>query len=145
MPDDTGGRGDGLTDRLADELAVRNVVARLAQLADHGDLDDYVQLFTTDASWEFPGGPRRGRADIRAGAEDRRASGVTGPGSATRHVITTLAVDVVDGTTAEADSYWLFVRETTSSPTIFNMGHYHDTFRFEDGAWRLARRQIVLG
>lgn len=136
---------DNPIERLADELAIRNLVARIAHGADFGAIDDYVMHFTEDAVWDFPPAPRKGRADIRAGAEERRASGLTGPGAASRHVITTVAVDVGADGTATADSYWIFYRQTTTTPTIFNMGHYHDTFRREDGTWRLARRDITLG
>jgi uncharacterized protein (TIGR02246 family) len=129
----------------ADELAIRNLIARVAHLADHGDIDQYVMLFTEDASWEFPAGPRRGRADIRAGAQQRRAEGQTGPGTSTRHVITTMAVSLVDELTATVDSYFIFYRDTTTNPTVFNMGHYHDTVRREDGEWRLDRRVITIG
>lgn len=130
---------------LAAELAVRNLVARLALLADAGDLDHYQDLFTEDAVWDFPGAPRRGRADIRRGAEERRASGTTGPGSHTRHVITTLSVSVDSAEEARADSYFLFFRDTDTAPTLFNMGQYHDRCRLVGGRWRLAQRAIVLG
>jgi uncharacterized protein (TIGR02246 family) len=137
--------GDELIVRVAAELEIRNVIARVAQLADHGDLEEYAGLFTEDGSWEYPGGPRRGRADILAGARERRSQRVTGPGSATRHVITTLAAQVEDAATATADSYWLFWRDTATSPVLHNMGHYHDVLRREDGVWRIARRVITLG
>jgi uncharacterized protein (TIGR02246 family) len=137
--------GDDAMAGLAAELEIRNLIARLAQLADHGDLEEYAGLFTADAAWEYPGGPRRGRADILAGARERRSQRVTGPGSATRHVITTLAVRVHDATTATADSYFLFWRDTATSPALVNMGHYHDVLRREEGAWRIARREITLG
>lgn len=131
--------------RLADELEIRNVVARLAQLADMGDLDEYVGLFTDDASWEMPGAPRHGRADILAGATERRSSGTTGPGSNTRHLITTLGVRVDGSDEAGADSYWQFVGDTTAVPTVRLMGHYHDTFRRTPEGWRLATRGITFG
>jgi uncharacterized protein (TIGR02246 family) len=140
-----GGPGSDVMARVAAEFEIRNVIARVAHLADDGDLEEYASLFTEDGSWEYPGGPRRGRADILAGARERRSQKVTGPGSATRHVITTLAVHVEDATTAVADSYWLFWRDTTTSPALFNMGHYHDVVRHVDGAWRIARREIILG
>ena len=94
--------------RLVDELDIRNLVARLAQLADMGDLNEYVSLFTEDATWEMPGAPRRGQVDIMAGAEDRRSSGTTGPGSNTRHVISTLSVQSDGSDEAISDCYWLF-------------------------------------
>jgi len=136
---------DELTERVAAELAIRNTIARLALLADQGDLDEYIEHFTEDALWEFPDAARRGRSDILAGAAERRAGGMTGPGTNTRHVITTVAVDV-DGTDkANADSYFLFFQKTTTTPTVFNMGWYHDTFIRQGGRWRLATRRITFG
>ena len=134
-----------MTQRLIDELEIRNLVARLAQLADMGDLDEYVSLFTEDASWEMPGAPRHGRADIMAGAQDRRNSGTTGPESHTRHVISTLLVQSDGSDKATADSYWLFYGNTTTTPAVQLMGHYHDTLHRTPKGWRLARREITFG
>lgn len=134
--------------KVADELAIRNLISRLAQLADMAgvdDLDEYVALFTEDASWSMPGASHQGRASIREGARQRRAEGRQGPGSNTRHVITTVAV-AVDGTDrAEANSYLLFLGETSTSPTVRLVCHYHDAFERGADGWRLATRQIALG
>jgi uncharacterized protein (TIGR02246 family) len=127
-----------------DELAVRNVIALVAQRADGGDVDAYVELFTPNASWEMPGAPRKGHADIRDGSLARRAAGETGPGSHTRHVVTTIAV-TVDGDEAEADSVWLFYVDTTTEPRVRLMGTYHDTLARTASGWKLARRQISFG
>jgi uncharacterized protein (TIGR02246 family) len=132
-------------DVLADELAVRNVLARLAQLADTGDLDEYLTLFTDDASWHMPGQePRVGHADIRSGAEQRRAVKLQGPGANSRHVLTTTAV-WLDGDQATARSYWLFLTNTVEQPTLSLMGQYDDTLRRVGDGWRLARRVITMG
>jgi uncharacterized protein (TIGR02246 family) len=138
-------RSEADTDRLEAELAIRNLISRIAILADQGDLDEYADQFTEDAEWLFPGVPRHGRADILAGARTRRADGVTGPGSATRHVITNVSVTVEGPDRAAADSYFIFLQDTSAAPTIFNMGAYRDSFVRADGAWRLARRQITFG
>jgi 3-phenylpropionate/cinnamic acid dioxygenase small subunit len=138
---------DGPRDQaVADELTIRNIIARLAQLADMGDLDDYLKLWTEDASWEMPGAPaRKGHAEILQGARERRASGTQGPGTSTRHVVTTLAVQVDGADTASSDSYFLYVADTTSSPRLGSIGHYHDTLRRSTDGWRVARRQITFG
>ena len=141
-------------ERLADELEIGNLIARLAHLADMAeDLDDYVACFTEDAVWDFPGNehesisPARteGRQAIRADRLARRARGVQGPGTRTRHVITTIAVRVHDDGTAEADSYFLFMADTTGDPRIRNLGHYSDRFVHSDGGWELAFRRITTG
>ena len=130
--------------RVADELEVRNVVARLAQYADGGDLDAYVELYTPDGLWDMPGAPRKGRDEIRAGAAARRASGEAGPGSNTRHVVTTTAV-TVDGDDAVADSVWLFYTSTSTAPSLFNMGTYRDHLVRTPTGWQVAHREIVFG
>ena len=132
--------------RIADDLAIRNLIARIAHLADHGeDLDVYLTCFTEDAEWNFPIGARKGHADILAGAKDRRATGTTGPGSNSRHILTTIDVRVDDSDVATSDSYFVFLVETNVAPKIFNNGHYHDTWvRTADG-WKLKVRDIVLG
>ncbi len=140
--------GTDAAGRVADDLAIRNLVARLAHLADMAapeELDEYVALFTEDAAWELPGNERRGHDDILEGARQRRGAGTQGPGTNTRHVITTQTVHFDGADTAVSDAYFLFVADTTTTPVIRSMGHYHDLLRRDGGVWRLARRQITPG
>lgn len=139
------GEPAGGIDKVVAELEIRNLIARVAQVADRGPLEDYGALFTQDAAWELPGGPRLGRDDILEGARQRRRDGVTGPGSRTRHLISTVSVVVQDACRATADSYWQFWRDTDRAPGLLNMGHYRDTLRVEEGAWKVARREITIG
>ncbi|WP_106401681.1 nuclear transport factor 2 family protein [Actinocorallia populi] len=130
---------------VADELEIRNVLARIAQGSDAGGLADYGELFTEDARWEMPGVPvKNGRAEIVAAGAARRAEGVTGPGSRSRHLISTVAVSVA-GDRAVAESYWQFFTDTTTTPTLRSMGAYRDTFRRTEHGWRLAERLITPG
>ena len=127
-----------------DELAIRDLVARLARYADGDDVEAYVALFSEDAAWEMPGAERRGHDDIRAGAIERRAAGAIGPGTHTRHVVGTVTVDL-DGDRARAASTWQFWIETASAPRPVLMGTYDDTFVRTPDGWRLARRVINIG
>ena len=86
-----------------------------------------------------------GREDIRAGSNERRATGGVGPGSNSRHVITTIAVEFADEDTAVVDSYWLYYVDTHEVPRLTLMGHYHDTVVRTDDGWRMARREISFG
>jgi 3-phenylpropionate/cinnamic acid dioxygenase small subunit len=131
--------------RVAVELEIRNLISRIAILADQGDLDEYANQFTEDSVWALPNAPRHGRADIRVGAETRRARGFTGPGSASRHVITNISVSIDGPDSAAAESYFMFMQNTTTAPTILNMGSYRDRFVRQGGTWRLARREITFG
>ena len=138
---------------VAADAEIRTVLARIAQLADTGDLDEYVTLFTDDAVWAMPDNPtlgmpaseKRGIADIRAGAEERRAGGVQGPGTNTRHVLTTTAVFVESDDRATARSYFQFYGSTTSQPVLRNMGQYDDVLVRGAQGWQLAHRTITFG
>ena len=127
-----------------DELAVRNLVALIAQYADGPDIDAYVALFTPDAVWDMPGAPRQGHAEIRAGSEERRAAGQIGPGSNTRHAVSTMAVQVHNDH-AVADSVWQFYVDTNTTPRLQLIGTYHDELRRVGDEWKLAHRQITIG
>ena len=130
---------------VADQHAIRNNLSRLALLADGGDLDVYVDLFTPDAVWDMPGAPpKQGHADIRAGAIERRSSGMTGPGSNTRHLISTAAVEI-DGDEARSESIFQFWVDTTNEPRVQLMGHYADRWVRAAGGWKLAHRKITFG
>jgi uncharacterized protein (TIGR02246 family) len=140
--------GGEATARLADELAIRNLTARMAQLADTSgadDLDEYIDLFSDDAVWALPGNERKGRQSILEGARERRMAGTQGPGTNTRHVITTQAVRFEGDDEAVSDAYYLFVSDTSTTPTVRMMGHYHDLLRREGGTWKMARREITPG
>jgi uncharacterized protein (TIGR02246 family) len=136
---------DQVAARIAAELEIRNIIARIAILADQGSLEEYADQFTEDSLWDLPTAPRHGRSEIQAGAEARRTEGITGPGSGSRHIVTTTAITIDGGDCAVADSYFMFLQNTTTSPTILNAGVYHDTFVKQDGKWRITHRRITLG
>jgi 3-phenylpropionate/cinnamic acid dioxygenase small subunit len=128
-----------------DELDIRNIVAHIAHYSDMGELDDYGSQFAEDAYWEMPPAPpKRGRREIQEAGAARRAEGLTGPGSQTRHIVTTVAV-TVDGDAAVADSYWQFYSDTATAPVLRLMGHYRDTFRRDPDGWRLVERLVANG
>jgi uncharacterized protein (TIGR02246 family) len=130
--------------KVADELAIRNLIARVAQLTDDGDPDDYAQCFTEDATWEIPGAPRRGRDDIRTGLLDRRAIKACGPGTESRHMITTSSVRVLGADTAAAASTWMFCTELRTGPIVRATGVYADDLVRTDEGWRVLHRRIIL-
>jgi 3-phenylpropionate/cinnamic acid dioxygenase small subunit len=134
-------------DRVADELEIRNVLAEALWLADNApidDLDPYLACFTEDAEWEMFGDVRRGHADIRAGAEDRRTSGMMGPGSQVMHFLSCTVVAFEGETTAAVKSYIQAYRNVPNNPEIFLMGRYNDTFSRVDGSWKLAKRVVIF-
>jgi 3-phenylpropionate/cinnamic acid dioxygenase small subunit len=127
-----------------DQLAIANVITRMAHICDMGNLDEYDQFFAEDASWGPPSATVHGLPAIIEGAKVLRAAGTTGPGSGTRHVITTLAVSITGPDSAEADSYWLIYEQGAGAPSVRAMGAYRDAFRREPAGWRIAQREVTV-
>ena len=130
---------------VADELAIRNAINHIAQLADLAgvdELDDYMAYIAPDAVWDMNGAVSDGAAAIRAGAVARRESGTAGPGVPTRHCIVNTVV-WVEGDTARAKSYFLLVGLVGTGEAVVKMsGRYNDSFkRYPDG-WKYTKREI---
>ena len=71
------------------DAEIRTLLARIAQLADTGDLDEYLTLFTEDAVWGMPDNPavgmtaneKQGHAEIlRRRARNGGPAGCRAPG-----------------------------------------------------------------
>jgi len=129
--------------RVQDELEIRNLIARLAHLADGGDIDEYVDQFTADATWGGGRHPiRRGHAEIREGVRARRALGQMGPGTESIHVVTTTCIEI-EGDRATGRSVYHYYRDVGSAaPTLCSLGVYADVFRRTEAGWRLAERAL---
>jgi 3-phenylpropionate/cinnamic acid dioxygenase small subunit len=144
---------DTSIERVAAELEIRNLLARLAQLADTGDTDAYVRLLTDDVIWAMPPSPavglpateRRGPEEIASAQRERVAAGHQGPGSNTMHVINTISIRFDSDDAAAALTYFMYWATTTTEPTIKSMGRYEDTLRRTSDGWKLARRSITFG
>jgi 3-phenylpropionate/cinnamic acid dioxygenase small subunit len=137
----------------SDDGEIRSLLARLALLADQGEVADYLALFTQDAVWVVPAiaqtgvtaSERAGVDAIGAGVRERREAGVQGPGTDTAHVVTTTAIRFTGDDEAVAESRWLFLADTTGAPRVQSIGRYTDTLRRTAAGWRLARREILVG
>jgi 3-phenylpropionate/cinnamic acid dioxygenase small subunit len=139
---------DEVVARLAAEAEIRNLVARLAHLADDGDLvNEYMPLYTDDATWGMAGADKvaSGHAEILAAAQERRTSGVQGPGSGLRHLNTTLWISIDGPVDARAQSYFVALRTSGPDGTVVaTTARYDDTFRRTSEGWKLASRCIVM-
>jgi 3-phenylpropionate/cinnamic acid dioxygenase small subunit len=134
--------------RAVDEAAIRNVIAKLAQMAD-ADTDDfteYLTCWTEDATTEHPTDAAHGHEEIRQRSLNLRAQGVQGPGANTLHVITTTWVRSVEGDEAHADSYWHFYGGCDQPlPTMRAMGRYDDLLRRTPDGWKMHHRICTHG
>lgn len=139
-----------MTDPVRDELEIRNLLARLAMLADEGNIDEYSKLWCEDAQWVMniplpdsnrPVRSKFGREAIVAGAKKRIADGWQGPDSHRRHVILTTAVTLRDAV-ASARSYFALYANTNTAPVISIFGTYNDEFRRTAEGWKLSSRTV---
>lgn len=122
-----------------DDSEIRALITRAAHLADEGSIDDYQQVYASDATWTMNASTQSGLDEIQASSRQRREAGITGPGAKSRHIVTTLHV-AVDGDTSTAVSYLLFLTTTDAIPTIKKFAIYDDEFVRTDVGWRILRR-----
>jgi len=143
--------------KLIDEAEIRNLVGKLAIMADlYEDLEEYYTYWTQDATFDMrePVGWKegdksqawivKGLDELKANRKQLREVGFQGPGSNVWHANTTLFIDVKDEANAEAQSYWVLLG-SSDSVQLLRVGHYHDTFRKTDGKWKLAYRRVTPG
>jgi hypothetical protein len=141
---------DDLIRRVADELEIRNLIAKIAISVDGADdLTEYASSFSEDTHWEilpergkasqFP--PVKGRANVLAAAIQRRKDGLSGPGTHAYHNIVTTAV-TLRGDQATAISYFLFIKNTDVKPTLEMFRLYKDQFVRTPEGWKLSVRHI---
>ena len=134
-----------MTSEADDRLDIRSVIARIAHASDSEAVGEYLGLLTDDVVWELPGAPpTTGVAAMTAGIEARRASGASGPGSNTRHAVSTIDVQI-DGDVATSRAFWEFLTHTRSQPQVAAVGMYVDTLRRTEAGWKVAHRVVSLG
>ena len=128
---------------LTDDVeAIRALIHRYAELIDLGDLDAVAALFT-HGTWSSPGrgAPLRGAEQVRHAYDGVILyDGIP----STKHVISNVTIEIADGTTATARSYFTVLQgrpDFPLQPVI--AGRYHDQFERADDAWRFADRQII--
>ncbi|MFC0527292.1 nuclear transport factor 2 family protein [Phytohabitans kaempferiae] len=129
---------------MSDDALIRSLLGRAAHLADEGTPEDYRALYTPGAIWTMGESTQTGVEEIIEATRRRRAQGVSGPGTGTRHFVTPMHV-TVDGDSATAVSYFLFLGDTANAPAVKLFGVYTDDLvRTADG-WRISRRVSRAG
>jgi hypothetical protein len=134
---------DAQARRLADELAIRDVLHRYAFGLDMHDFDMQRTCFTDDVEAEY-GGHRLPRGVGSILALNRGAAGFV---STMHHAGTTVILSLTDDA-AETEHYaiaYLLSREAEGGHMLTTRGvRYSDAFRREDGQWRICRRRHAV-
>ena len=132
---------------LEDELAIRNLIARVSWYQDKWmSKDEYLSNYTQDCVWQVEGDDAyRGQENLSNRLDFVFSVGMAGRGLPNRHCVTSLWVepDPQDPDLAVARSHCIMmVLQADGSPTAGGMGDYTDVCRREDGVWRIASRLI---
>ncbi len=122
---------------MADELAIRGVLARYCQHCDDGDFDALIGLFAPDGSFAYGGRVVSGRDALREYFEQVQA-----PSRRGKH-LTTNAIVQLRGDRAVVSSDWVFLVLVDGRPTPRLAGRYRDEVVHVDGTWQIERRDVT--
>jgi uncharacterized protein (TIGR02246 family) len=127
-------RIDALVERQAiDQLVAGDYIHAL----DRRDWTTYASYYTEDGELSLDGQTAKGRSGIIAFLNmlpgDNRVI----------HVVTNLSY-VIDRDSAVGGAYWQDIGMGGNTPAVLAAGHYEDTLRKVDGAWKFAKRDIVI-
>lgn len=130
---------------VTDELAIRNLIARVARFSDNWTVEeDLTENYTEDCIWDLKGfPPYHGRDGIKTRMNEMREAGICGPGIPMRHIVG--AIEVIghedDPDTATAYSFLVMPSMKDGVPFLLSFGEYEDTLRRVDGDWKIAVRK----
>jgi uncharacterized protein (TIGR02246 family) len=123
---------------LMDRQAIDQLIAGdYPHALDTRDWDAYADLFTADGELSLAGQAARGRQGIKdfVGALPAEPRVI--------HVITNLSY-TVEGDSATGSAYWQDIGMAGSGVGVLIAGHYEDTLSKVNGAWKIAKRAIVI-
>ena len=123
---------------LVDRQAIDQLVAGdYPRALDASDWDAYVATYTEDGELMLQGVSSKGRAAIKAFLAAQPA------GERVIHVISNLSYKV-NGDTATGGAYWQDIGNVNGAPGVIVAGHYDDSLRKVNGAWKFTKRSIVV-
>ena len=128
----------------SDREQIIDLMARFAQATDEGTPEEYAACLAEDISMTlFSGKTTKGRDAVVAESMGRRAGGKVGPGSQTRHIVSTISVKV-SGDTAAVRAYLLVMADEGGDSVVpKKMFAYRDRYRRTASGWRLAERVVL--
>lgn len=123
----------------ADITAITDLIHKLALYSDKATVEQWGALIADDVYVDLFGSVSSGREATLAGSRERRASGRTGPGSGSRHLVTTVSINV-DGDRATGDVTVLFYTATDPEALLGRVVNYADTYTRNADGWKLLHR-----
>jgi hypothetical protein len=122
--------------RVADELEIRNLVARYADAVLRLDSGDWLKTWAQDGEWELLGESSRGREALAARLKSLTAG--------LEYVMQCMGGGIVNVEGETARGRWTITEyaRTRKGDPLFTMGAYRDDYCKEGGAWRFQRRRF---
>jgi ketosteroid isomerase-like protein len=133
-------------DALADREAIRELAAAYCRAVAGSDVENVVGLFCADGVFETAAIPTLDRPAGRIAGRDeiRSEYGATVSVIAPKPFIHNHVVEI-DEAGSRASGFCSVEIRTVQDGTAYNVaGHYEDTYRREDGAWKFERRRFVV-
>jgi ketosteroid isomerase-like protein len=132
------GSGSEEANPVADELEIRNLVARYAEAVTRADKDAWAATWADDGEWSLIGQTARGRQDVVA-LWQKLTAGFTFVVQHTPSGVVELDGDRGSGT-------WQMTEhgKLTNGTPLLTIGVYSDEYVREKGAWRFASRHFRM-
>lgn len=133
-----------------DRAAILQLEAEYLMALDWGDAESYAALFAPEGRLEWAGGTAVGPEEIyrelgiyKEAIKQYYGDDGSGQPVVLRHFITNQAI-YIHGDTAKGVIYWFEVANNGPghTPAIGSYGHYEDSMRKVDGAWKFVSRRI---
>ncbi|MCP4035757.1 MAG: nuclear transport factor 2 family protein [bacterium] len=124
---------------VADELAIRQLVACYADAVTHANAEAWIETWAHDGCWTLAGNSSQGREDMLS--TWRELMGLF------ERVIQLPHAGIVEIDATEGDrgtGRWTTIelgRSKTGSPSL-TVGTYHDIYRRESAGWKFAERRF---
>jgi hypothetical protein len=127
---------------LEDELAITRAFHRYSHAVDHGG--DFSQVFTEDAVFDVTtaqGAPVHKESGLDEILQYMARRGPDPAAQAYEKHVALSSLITTDGDEAQAESYWVALKDEGEGPFIFLYGRYHDSLVKRDGTWLLRERR----
>ena len=125
-------------DKLADEMAIRDLVARYADAVNRRDADAWVALWARDCEWHILGNPMTGRDDVLALWRSLMEGF-----SFVIQVIYSGTIEL-DGDEATGCWYLCEIWKGPDGSAGMTVGVYRDRYVREEDMWRFRRRRFDI-
>jgi 3-phenylpropionate/cinnamic acid dioxygenase small subunit len=145
---------------------IEQFLYREAELLDQHRYEDWVALFTDDTHYWVPiretttqqpdGIPPDGEIRVAHYDDDKRALGMRltrlqsglahseGPPSRTRRLVSNVRIQPAEGGELVVKSNFMLFQSRREAAEFLFVGEREDRLRQVDGAWRIARRKVIL-